>query len=394
MNKFLFCTLPILLLLQACATNTDHAPIANSLETTDALTLKSYQEYANVYIRLADGGSYSLTVKINNQSLGGLKSESYFNVKLVPGTYTVDNAVIGWPETASSFKYKFKSNDILLIDCRMGVLSSGQLIFKDMKKLLTGPPVKDLFVSPCWYETDRATIRDKLENDSLLTASQNLFEPAGSAEFKQANQKDTIKSHQSFIDAFPETPFAKESQNRLDQLKQNKRKENWEILTRQQKCTLRNSDWLYIDESCKNQKADGNGRAVYIDTRHSFDGAIKNGQFVSGKYLLDGVMIYDGLYVNNQPNGEGFCSYEGSMEECKYYNGERVDSLYKQRIAIIEMEKRQQKELDKIKGQISKLQSNQSQTAYSGNGNVNGVGDALLDKAIDKGIEKLFESLF
>lgn len=390
MIKPLFYLLPILLLLQACAT-TDHAPITDPQETTRALTLKSYSGYANVYIRRDDasqGSTSGMNIKINNQSIGKLRKDSYFNVKIIPGTYTINTY---WDEhnlQTAAFTQKFKAGEVSLIQCTWGIM----LGHEKKKNVLASRPYGVHLQYPCWYETEPSLIRTTLKNNNLLSASQSVYSPIGYTEFDQVKKKHTIESYQSFIANFPTTPYTKNAQTSLNQLKEQKRNENWSKLSKQQQCTLHHNDWLYIDNNCSNKIANGKGRAVYIDTRHSFDGIIENGLFVSGKYLLDGKMLFDGQFENAIPNGKGICLYEDALEECKYYNGERIDSLYKQRLTLSNMEKRQQLELSKIRDEISDLKSQRSQQVHSGNSN--DVGDLLLDKAIDKGMGKLFDSLF
>jgi len=390
MNKPLFYLLPILALLHACVTS-DHSSIANSQQVTSALALKAYPEYANVYIRRDDassGRAAGMNIKINKQSVGKLRNESYFNVKIIPGTYTIN---IHWEEVnlqTATFSYKFKAGQVILIQCSFGIM----LGHEKKKNILSSRPYGAHLEYPCWYETDLSEIKSILKNDSLLTAFQTIYSPVGYFEYTQARQKNTIKDYQTFVADFPASSYTRDAQSNLAQLIENRKKRSWNKLTKQQKCTLQHDGWLYIDKSCRGRVADGEGRAVYSDTRHSFNGIIKNGQFISGKYLLDGQMLYDGHFKNAKPSGKGICLHNGALEECKYYNGERVDSLYKQRLAMAEMEKRQQLELEKIRGEISDLKNQRAQVTNSGMGK--DIGDALLDKAIDKGIEKIFDSLF
>lgn len=404
MNKPSIYILPILVLLQSCATPL-HAPAANPQQTSDALSLKSYKEYANVYIRrdYAWGGSAgAMTVDINNQSIGELINESYFNIKILPGTYTINThheeassgkKIISQGTTAE-FSYKFKAGEVILIQCTWDVIFKDQDRYTRIKgNILTSTSSgRTSIVSVCWGESKPSTIRPILKDSLLLAASVDLIAPTGYAEYNQAKKKNTVNDYQSFVTAFPASSYTEEAQISLDELHEREQTENWNKLSQQQQCTLQHEDWLYLDKNCKNRMANGKGRAVYIDTRHSFNGLIKNGQFISGKYLLDGDMLYDGQFKNAKPSGNGVCLYKGALEECKYYNGERVDSLYKHRVAILEMEERQQKKFDKLSDEISSLNTARMQGGQSSKGNA--IGDALVDEAINQGMEKLFDSLF
>ena len=121
-------------------------------------------------------------------------------------------------------------------------------------------------------------------------------------------------------------------------------------LLKKQHCSLNTRDWIYIDNKCRGRKAHGIGRAVYKDGKHFFKGEINKGRLVLGEYLENGKTIYEGKFVNNRPHGAGICFYKNKPEECRYYKGERVDSLYKQRQENAEFQRKQKEELAKLRG--------------------------------------------
>lgn len=54
--------------------------------------------------------------------------------------------------------------------------------------------------------------------------------------------------------------------------------------------------------------------------------------FVKARMTLDGEVQYEGEFSNFMPHGNGICRYQGKPEKCEFYEGERIDALYKTRI--------------------------------------------------------------
>ncbi len=107
--------------------------------------------------------------------------------------------------------------------------------------------------------------------------------------------------------------------------------------------------------------------------------------------------MYDGSLENGKPNGKGVCFHEGEPEECKFYHGKRIDSLYKQRIEMAKQQKLMDEKLEKMQAaqnqQIKQMQQRMVPT-YQGKSAAGNIGDVLIDKAMDKAIDKVFDSLF
>ena len=40
-------------------------------------------------------------------------------------------------------------------------------------------------------------------------------------------------------------------------------------------------------------------------------------------------MIFSGSLVDDRPEGHAICFYEGEYEECRFFRGKRIDTLYK-----------------------------------------------------------------
>jgi hypothetical protein len=76
-------------------------------------------------------------------------------------------------------------------------------------------------------------------------------------------------------------------------------------------------------------------------------------------------MAYDGQFSGVQPNGRGTCMYQGSPESCEYYNGARVDALYKTR----QENERMQLAQEKARQQQEQARQQQAQARQSEDGN-------------------------
>ena len=101
----------------------------------------------------------------------------------------------------------------------------------------------------------------------------------------------------------------------------------------QEKCALISTNWAYIEGECVNKLAEGKGVAINADGLR-YEGSFKAGQRVDGEIYQNGEMIFAGQLVEDKPHGEALCLYEGEYEECRFYKGKRIDSLYKIRLEI------------------------------------------------------------
>jgi hypothetical protein len=152
-----------------------------------------------------------------------------------------------------------------------------------------------------------------------------------------------------------------------------KTQSDWDTLIAKQSCTLSDKNWAYAGTSCLNGLADGQGSAVKWWTGETFTGNFRAGVFADGKYNTKaGVPVFEGrfyadgkfaagkVYEEGKPvydgafdeagkrQGNGICWVDGSPEECRYHDGERFDSLYKQRL-----------ENQKLKQEITAMQKDQ-----------------------------------
>ena len=94
------------------------------------------------------------------------------------------------------------------------------------------------------------------------------------------------------------------------------------------KCKLSNRKWVYLGNNCKNGYADGEGSS--IDRQGlKFIGMFKSGQRIKGDIHKNGEMIFSGNLKDDKPDGSAIFSFEGEYEECRFFRGKRIDTLYK-----------------------------------------------------------------
>lgn len=381
--------------MMGCVIGPSLSPTASSDEVNKALLMQQQDGLSNVFLRRIDGGLGSLPFKVNNVEIGVLANDTYLSIKMSPGHYTISDAYGVVPK----MKISVGKGDNILVECIFTPSGFTQSDKDDIpSEAINFTASMDTVSRPghCWVIKNNVDlIRKRLEDDDLLQANKTVFYPDGYKEYPIAKRINTIASYQNFVNAHPNSHYARDAKQRIAAIhKDNEDRihEKWKKLALEQKCKLKHKEWVYIDASCKGNYADGQGRAVYNDRQHSFKGTISNGIFVTGKYLKNGVLLFDGSFKDGEPDGKGICIYKDEPEECKYYSGKRVDGLYKQRQQITAMEQRQKQEMDKLRGEIKSIKNNKT---YAGSGRKSKtIEDKLLDSAIDKGMDKVFDHLF
>lgn len=169
----------------------------------------------------------------------------------------------------------------------------------------------------------------------------------------QAKKEDVIGAYENYIKRFEKPLFAKQAYKAIKRLR-----EQWVADTKaKSKCDLQETGWYLIEGQCKNNLAHGQGTAITIDDEE-FVGRFDNGWRKKGTYSLDQVVTYDGEYDHGQQHGYGICRYEGKMEECRLYQGERIDTLFKQR-------ENMQAQFERLNGQIKQLRGTVAASARS-----------------------------
>ena len=206
---------------------------------------------------------------------------------------------------------------------------------------------------------------------------------------------DTLECYSNFIQKYPTSQYqvsakniiANKQQARL-QLKA-KRKKNMVSLKQQQVCKLKESNWIYQSKGCRSGYADGQGIALHQDGELKFEGKFKNGIRTQGLIYHNDNPLFEGKVVNGKPDGPGVCFHKDEPEECKYYKGKRIDTLFKQRIELAE----QRKYMETLKEDMARSNNRSGTTAQSST-MTDHVSDALKKKAADKVADAIFDHLF
>jgi len=196
-----------------------------------------------------------------------------------------------------------------------------------------------------------------LEMASTCKRKQALSEfrrfAADTQAWTQAKNANVIGDYENYLRRFQKPIFRKQAYAAIKQLR-----EEWAALTREQsKCEMKESGWYFIKGNCKANLAHGNGVAITIDDE-KFVGEFDNGWRKKGAYSQDDVVSYDGDYYDGQQHGYGICRYDGKMEECRLYQGERIDTLFKQR-------ENMQKQFERLSGQMEQLRGTVAASARS-----------------------------
>ena len=151
-----------------------------------------------------------------------------------------------------------------------------------------------------------------------------------------------------------------------------------------QACRLNEGDWVYKSKSCLNGVAHGNGIALNTQGLR-FEGKFRKGDRVHGKIYLDEELMYDGGITAGRPHGEGICMHEGKPERCEYYEGERVDTLFKIRLE-------NEKQLLAMEAERNKLE--QLQNGSRGSNAGTGAASVMQREATRAIMQRAFNSLF
>ena len=148
------------------------------------------------------------------------------------------------------------------------------------------------------------------------------------------------------------------------------------------KCDLENSNWVYTGSNCKKGVAHGKGSAE-DRSGLKFIGTFEAGSRVKGEIHQNGEMIFSGELVDDKPSGGAICLYEGEYEECRFFRGKRIDTLYKIRIENI---KNQEK--------IAKIQKENRTVVSQTKDSSNYMVDALEREGAKRAASFIFDKLF
>ena len=142
----------------------------------------------------------------------------------------------------------------------------------------------------------------------------------------RAEKANNQYEYENYLRQFPNGIFNNQARLAITEIKQQALAD----LKAQKKCAMGSTDWVFIEGSCKDKLAHGEGVAVTLDGKR-FEGQFSKGLFTKGHYFENGDLVYDGPYQSDLPHGQGICRFEGAFEECKQYQGQRIDALHKQR---------------------------------------------------------------
>lgn len=172
---------------------------------------------------------------------------------------------------------------------------------------------------------------------------------------REACRKEDVAACQQVLDkADPWSPARSVADRQQKQLGQERTE--WDALLAKEACKVNYEKWVYVGQACDSGLAHGKGSAVRWRTGSKFVGEFAGGRFAVGKYLRkDGTPVFEGrfnpdgsyasgrVYVDGQPvyegdfqsgkrHGPGLCWVGGAVEECRYLEDDRIDSLHKQRV--------------------------------------------------------------
>jgi len=206
---------------------------------------------------------------------------------------------------------------------------------------------------------------------------------------------NTLECYSNFIQKYPTSQYQSNAKNIIAQKQQaqlqlkTKRKKNMISLKQKQLCKLKESNWIYQGKACEAGYANGLGIALHLDGELKFEGKFQDGLRVQGLIYHNEAPLFEGNLANGKPNGPGVCFHKDEPEECKYYKGKRIDTLFKQRIELAE----QRKYMESLKEDMAKNSARQG-TAAQASTMTDQVNSALKKKAADKVADAIFDHLF
>jgi len=153
-------------------------------------------------------------------------------------------------------------------------------------------------------------------------------------------------------------------------------------LSSKAKCKLINNNWVYTADNCKNGFAEGKGSAVDLSGLE-FIGEFKDGFRMKGEIHQNGEMIFSGNLVDDKPSGDAICLFDKEYEECRFFRGKRIDTLYKIR-----------KENAKNLAKIEKAQMQRQMAGAKAKGASDHAMDALEKEGMKRAASFIFDQLF
>ena len=181
-----------------------------------------------------------------------------------------------------------------------------------------------------------------------------------------------------------------EEKRRLAEREKKQKKDKEFAETRKQaKCQLMSYNWAYLGDSCKNGYADGEGSS--IDRKGlKFVGTFKAGQRVKGDIMQNDEMIFSGDLKNDKPDGGAICLFEGEYEECRFFRGKRIDTLYK----IRKENAKNLAKMEKIQKENAMAAQRHNNSNNSQSNKPNALVGAIEKEATRRAASFIFDQLF
>lgn len=289
----------------------------------------------------------NILIGIDKQKIIALADDSYTRVDIPPGRYIFKAAITEEDFNDPNYKYTKKRTYLIKPNVVNIIRFLGGNTFNLANNMLYGKPQLKRYLSSDYQVPYQAIIRNA----------------------------PTVKADKKVVKQSTPAHMAKVAKNKASS-------SQFTSLLSSAKCKLTNPDWAYTGSKCKNGKAHGNGSAV-DRSGLKFIGSFVAGKRVKGEIHQSGNMIFSGSLLADKPNGEAICYYEGEYEECRFFKGKRIDTLYKIR-----------KENAKMKEEMTQLRQASPGSASQENGISDYAIDALEKEAADRAANFIFDSLF
>jgi hypothetical protein len=400
--------LVIIPILTACSSVSQVQPLASPEQTRSALQFKSDPEYATIFVSspyVFEGDFNYVDVFINGRQAGQLLNNQFITVKAVPGRHSF---VVKSSDPTTTGEYAYVRNftmanfELDLQAGAMAVLSCGNNshYWQPSDRFLLAPEecsaqsgrrtmsyngvtacAKDFKSDGEWKWYGKEYSQSTRYNCRLVTERQRYL--------LQTSDPVGVVAHTSFIDkalapGVAKSPAVAAKPVVTKAVQPSITASQFAQLQKKAPCKLKNPRWAYTGKNCKNGLAHGKGSAV--DSQGlKFAGTFATGQRVKGEINQDDKMIFSGNLVNDKPDGNAICLHEGEYEECRFFKGKRIDTLYKIR-----------KENAKMQAEMAKTRVVRPATYSSARakGIADYTVDALEREAADRAADFIFDSLF
>ena len=347
-----FITLVLVVLISSCTS------IPSSPEKSASLKnlMPSDENLAVVFIVRSDAKivntALTAQIGIDQQLIVQLNTNVFTRVEISPGRHNFKFAVTRSEYNKTRSKYPHGRQNLLIKPGVVNIIRFDNSDFKFSNKMLYGKKHLENMVAGAYFQIPYkpiVMITKTPPAEKHITKSVALI-----------TNKSALKSKQKEISA------------------------HFVQLQARAKCKLKNTNWAYTGINCKKGLAHGKGIAE--DTQGlKFIGTFASGHRTKGEIHQNGNMIFSGSLVDDKPEGNAICSYEGEYEECRFYKGKRIDSLYKIR-----------KESSKLKAEMAKNRVVQPArlTSTQEKGITDYAVDALEKEATDRAVDYIFDKLF